>query len=109
MYSSSFRLTNRDIDLALEAGHLFLVFQPKIELATGQVLGAEAYVRWDHPDYGLMPPGLFLSFFERRERSVDLTSFVVAAAADTMVTWRARGQYWPISINLSGHDLNEPT
>jgi EAL domain-containing protein (putative c-di-GMP-specific phosphodiesterase class I) len=109
MYSSSFRLTNRDIDLALEAGHLFLVFQPKIELATGQVLGAEAYVRWDHPDYGLMPPGLFLSFFERRERSVDLTSFVVAAAADAMVTWRARGQYWPISINLSGHDLNEPT
>lgn len=109
MYSSSFRLTNRDIDLALEAGHLFLVFQPKIELTTGQVLGAEAYVRWDHPDYGLMPPGLFLSFFERRERSVDLTSFVVAAAADAMVTWRARGQHWPISINLSGNDLNEPT
>ncbi len=109
MYNSSFRLTNRDIDLALEAGHLFLVFQPKIELATGRVLAAEAYVRWDHPDYGLMPPGLFLSFFERRERSVDLTRFVVAAAADAMVHWHAHGQHWPVSINLSAHDLSDPT
>ena len=109
MYSSSFRLTNRDIDLALEAGHLFLVFQPKIDLATGQVLAAEAYVRWDHPDYGLMPPGLFLSFFERRERSVDLTRFVVGAAADAMVHWHAHGQHWPVSINLSGSDLLDPT
>lgn len=109
MYNSSFRLTNRDIDLAIEARHLFLVFQPKIELATGRVLAAEAYVRWDHPDYGLMPPGLFLSFFERRERSVDLTRFVVAEAADAMVHWHAHGQHWPVSVNLSANDLNDPT
>ncbi|MGV8997928.1 MAG: EAL domain-containing protein [Parvibaculaceae bacterium] len=109
MYSSSFRLTNRDIDLALEARHLFLVFQPKIDLATGRVLAAEAYVRWDHPDYGLMPPGLFLSFFERRERSVDLTRYVVETAADAMVHWHAHGQHWPVSINLSGSDLLDQT
>lgn len=108
MYSSSFRLTNRDIDLALEARHLFLVFQPKIELSTGRTLGAEAYVRWNHPDYGLMPPGLFLSFFEQRGRSVDLTCFVVAAAADAIATWREQGQTWPVSINLSGSDLTDP-
>ncbi|HEX7776439.1 MAG TPA: EAL domain-containing protein [Parvibaculum sp.] len=108
MYSSSFRLTNRDIDLALEAQHLFLVFQPKIELGTGRTLGAEAYVRWNHPDYGLMPPGLFLSFFEQRGRSVDLTCFVAAAAADAMIHWRVRGQSWPVSINLSGSDLTDP-
>lgn len=109
MYSSSFRLTNRDIDLALEAGHLFLIYQPKIELATGRTIGAEAYVRWEHPDYGLMPPGLFLSFFERRERSVDLTRFVIGKAADTMLLWHSRHQFWPISINLSGADLSDPT
>lgn len=109
MYSSSFRLTNRDIDLAFEAGHLHLVYQPKIALATGRVLGAEAYVRWLHPDYGLMPPGLFLSFFERRERSGDLTRFVAATAADAMLDWRMRGQAWPVSINLAGSDLTDPT
>ena len=108
MYSSSFRLTNRDIDLALEARHLFLVFQPKIELGSGRTLGAEAYVRWNHPDYGLMPPGLFLSFFEQRGRSVDLTCFVVAAAADAMTHWREHGQSWPVSVNLSGSDLTDP-
>lgn len=108
MYSSSFRLTNRDIDLAFEAGHLHLVFQPKIALATGRVLGAEAYVRWQHPEYGLMPPGLFLSFFDRRERSGDLARFVAGAAADTILEWRGRGQSWPVSINLSGSDLADP-
>jgi EAL domain-containing protein (putative c-di-GMP-specific phosphodiesterase class I) len=50
MYSSSFRLTNRDIDLAFEANRMFLVCQPKLCLATGGMLGAEAYIRWNHPD-----------------------------------------------------------
>ncbi|HUD52316.1 EAL domain-containing protein, partial [Parvibaculum sp.] len=109
MYSSSFRLTNRDIDLAFEARHLHLVLQPKIELASGRVLGAEAYVRWLHPDYGLMPPGLFLSFFDRHGRSGELTRFVAGAAAETMESWRLKGQNWPISINISGSDLTDPT
>ena len=105
MYSSSFRLTNRDIDLAFEASRLFLVCQPKLCLATGEALGTEAYIRWDHPDYGLLPPGLFLSFFERRERSGELTRFVARAAAETMARWRPAGLAWPISINLGAPDL----
>lgn len=105
MYSSSFRLTNRDVDLAFEAGHLFIVCQPKISLATGEALGAEAYVRWNHPDYGLLPPGLFLSFFERRERSGELTRYVASAAADALAQWRGAGRDWPLSINLGAPDL----
>jgi len=105
MYSSSFRLTNRDIDLAFDAKHLFLVCQPKLCLATGEVLGAEAYIRWKHPDYGLLPPGLFLSFFERRERSGELTHFVARAAAETISEWQQAGQHWPLSINLGPPDL----
>lgn len=105
MYSSSFRLTNRDIDLAFEAGHLFLVCQPKLSLAEGAVLGAEAYVRWNHPDYGLLPPGLFLSFFEQRERSGELTRFVARAAAGLLGEWNRAGKAWPISINLGAADL----
>lgn len=105
MYSSSFRLTNRDIDLAFDAKHLFLVCQPKLCLATGEVLGAEAYIRWEHPDYGLLPPGLFLSFFERRERSGELTRFVARAAAETLSEWQQNGQHWPLSINLGPPDL----
>ena len=107
MYSSSFRLTNRDIDLAFEARHLFLVFQPRISLVDGTILGAEAYVRWTHPEYGLLPPGLFLSFFERRERAGELTRYVAARAAETLTLWQEKGQNWPISINLSASDVND--
>ena len=107
MYSSSFRLTNRDIDLAFEAQHLFLVFQPRISLVDGTILGAEAYVRWTHPEYGLLPPGLFLSFFDRRERAGELTRYVAARAAETLVFWQGKGQDWPISINLSASDVND--
>ncbi len=107
MYSSSFRLTNRDIDLAFEARHLFLVFQPRISLVDGTILGAEAYVRWTHPEYGLLPPGLFLSFFERRERAGELTRYVAERAAETLVFWQEKGQDWPISINLSASDVND--
>ncbi|MEP2830768.1 EAL domain-containing protein [Parvibaculum sp.] len=105
MYSSSFRLTNRDIDLAFEAGHLFIVCQPKLSLAEDGVLGAEAYVRWNHPDYGLLPPGLFLSFFEQRERAGELTRFVARAAADLLVDWASADRHWPLSINLGASDL----
>lgn len=105
MYSSSFRLTNRDIDLAFEADRMFLVCQPKLCLATGGMLGAEAYIRWNHPDYGLLPPGLFLSFIERRERSGELTRFVTRAAAETLVRWQEAGLAWPLSINLGASDL----
>ncbi|ABS64307.1 diguanylate phosphodiesterase [Parvibaculum lavamentivorans DS-1] len=105
MYSSSFRLTNRDIDLAFEAAHLFIVCQPKIALATGEAIGAEAYVRWNHPDYGLLPPGLFLSFFERRERAGELTRYVASAAADTLAERQGAGRDWPLSINLGAPDL----
>lgn len=109
MYSSSFRLTNRDIDLAFEARHLFLVCQPKIALATGEGLGAEAYIRWNHPDYGLLPPGLFLSFFERRERAGELTRYVASAAAEILSEWTATEDAgksaWPLSINLGAADL----
>ncbi|MBO6634610.1 EAL domain-containing protein [Parvibaculum sp.] len=105
MYSSSFRLTNRDIDLAFEANRMFLVCQPKLCLATGGMLGAEAYIRWNHPDYGLLPPGLFLSFIERRERSGELTRFVARAAAETLVRCQQAGDTWPLSINLGAPDL----
>ncbi|WP_421861353.1 EAL domain-containing protein [Parvibaculum sp.] len=105
MYSSSFRLTNRDIDLAFEAGHLFIVCQPKLSLAEDGVLGAEAYVRWNHPDYGLLPPGLFLSFFEQRERAGELTRFVARAAANLLVDWASADRHWPLSINLGASDL----
>ena len=108
MYSSSFRLTNRDIDLAFEARHLFLVFQPRISLGDATIMGAEAYVRWTHPEYGLLPPGLFLSFFERRERAGELTRYVVERAAETLAFWQEKGQNWPVSINLSASDVNDP-
>ena len=66
MLNHSFRLTASDIDRAFEAGHFFALFQPKISVATREIIGVESFVRWRHPSFGLMPPGLFLAFIEQQ-------------------------------------------
>ena len=59
MSDRSFRLAPSDIDQAFQRNEFCVVFQPKVDLATQRVTGAEVFVRWQHPQYGLLPPGLF--------------------------------------------------
>jgi EAL domain-containing protein (putative c-di-GMP-specific phosphodiesterase class I) len=63
--------------------------------------GAEVFVRWQHPQYGLLPPGLFLDFIEAHGRMPDLTGFVFHAALDGARRWKAQGKDWAVSINVA--------
>ena len=94
MNDRSFRLAPTDIDQAFERNEFSLVFQPKVDLATSRMTGAEAFIRWQHPQYGLLPPGLFLDFVEAQGRMADLTGYVFktafTAAAGIITTPRCR-------------------
>lgn len=101
MSDRSFRLAASDIDQAFERREFLLVFQPKVDLATSRMSGAEAFIRWQHPQYGLLPPGLFLDFIEAEGRMPDLTSFVFQTAFAAAQKWTAQGRDWTVSINAA--------
>lgn len=80
-------------------------FQPKIDLATGQVTGAEALARWRHPQQGIVAPNNFIHALEQADRIDDLTWVMLAKAAAFCRTWRATGTDAKVSVNLSPRSL----
>jgi diguanylate cyclase (GGDEF)-like protein len=101
-----------DLQAAIEQEQLILHYQPKIDLATGAVTGAEALVRWEHPRLGLVPPGEFISLAEHTELMGPLTAYVLQRALSQCVEWRAQGLVPSVAVNASArnfHDLSFPT
>jgi EAL domain-containing protein (putative c-di-GMP-specific phosphodiesterase class I) len=108
MSDKSFRLAPSDIDMAFERNEFRIVFQPKVDLASERITGAEVFVRWQHPQYGLLPPGLFLDFIEAQGRMADMTGFVFHAALEGAKKWKALGHDWAVSINVSPGTVTAP-
>ncbi|WP_439440986.1 putative bifunctional diguanylate cyclase/phosphodiesterase [Roseateles sp. DB2] len=90
---------------AVEGGQLRLFLQPKVDLRSGQVISAEALVRWEHPQRGLVPPMQFIPFAEQTGFIRQLSAWVVAASARAWRLAHERGQVLRISVNLSTRDL----
>jgi diguanylate cyclase len=90
---------------ALEHDELVLHYQPKVELATGQICGVEALVRWQHPQRGLLPPGEFLPAAEQSNLIDPLTAWVLRRALTDSASWAALGIPWPVAVNVSARNL----
>ena len=92
-------LTSRD--------QLRLVYQPRVDLATGRLLGVEALLRWRHPDLGDVPPAEFVPLIERTALVRPMTDWVVAAALQQSLAWSRSGLDIRVSINASARNLDE--
>ncbi len=90
---------------ALERKELVLHFQPQIAVRSGVVSGAEALVRWQHPERGLLQPGAFVPFVERTGASRQLSDYVLAEAAAQLRSWHERGFDLGMAVNLTMFDL----
>ena len=91
-----------DMRLALRQGDFRLHFQPKVELKTGRVVGAEALLRWTHPTRGVIPPAHFIPLAERSGLIVELGAWVLQEACRQARTWREAG--WGdfcVAVNVS--------
>jgi diguanylate cyclase (GGDEF)-like protein len=97
-----------DLRRAIENEELRLVFQPKIDIRTGHVAGAEALVRWQHPERGPVPPGDFIPFAEETGFIKSVTRWVIEAAARQCGRWSALGMSLKLVINISRKDLLDP-
>jgi diguanylate cyclase (GGDEF)-like protein len=90
---------------ALENDEFLLVYQPQFELNTGKVIGAEALIRWDNPELGLLSPGAFLGIAEQTGLIVDLDNWVLARVFKEMCQWQKMGiafEGLTFSVNFSG-------
>jgi diguanylate cyclase (GGDEF)-like protein len=92
---------------ALKQNELRLWLQPKVNLKTGRVCGAECLVRWQHPERGLVPPVQFIPFAEETGFIHELSLWVMNAATQAAGSLGAQGLP-RLSINLSAHDLMKP-
>jgi len=90
---------------ALQHNELRLFIQPKLHLLDGSLVGAEALVRWQHPERGLVPPLEFIPFAEETGFIHELSLWVVEEAARLLARWHGPGLLPRLSINLSVHDL----
>lgn len=96
-----------DLRRAIEHDELVLHFQPKVDLRTGQACGAEALVRWQHPERGLIPPDTFIPLAEHAGLIKPLTRWVLAASLRQCREWLASGWDLPVAVNASVQDLRD--
>ncbi|MCK9373782.1 MAG: EAL domain-containing protein [Sulfuricurvum sp.] len=92
---------------ALENNEFILYYQPKVNMRTGAVIGVEALIRWQHPEKGILPPGLFLPIIENHRLAIDLGEWVINAALEQIERWHQEGFDIRVSVNISANQLQE--
>jgi diguanylate cyclase (GGDEF)-like protein len=98
-----------DLRRALDQGEFVTHFQPKVDLASNRVCGAEALVRWNHSRRGAIPPDVFVGIAEQTGFIVPLTMHVIDQAVRACGEWRRHGARLTVAVNMSARVLMEPT
>ena len=95
-------LLRAQLNNAVRSGELVLHYQPKIDLGSGVIVGAEALVRWQHPERGLLGPDAFIPFAEKTGLIIPLGEWVLDQACAQAAAWKALGlPLQSVSINIS--------
>jgi diguanylate cyclase len=94
---------------AIDTGQLVLHYQPKVDTHSGQVLGVEALVRWQHPTHGLVPPADFIPLAERTGLITPLTHHVLNTALGQCRAWQQAGHELSVAVNISARRMLDLT
>jgi diguanylate cyclase (GGDEF)-like protein len=97
-----------DLHRAIERDELSLYCQPKVEIASRRVCGAEALVRWQHPRHGMISTTEFIRLAEQAGTITPLTHWMLDAAFSQAYAWHEAGLEQALAVNLSAHDLYDP-
>jgi diguanylate cyclase (GGDEF)-like protein/PAS domain S-box-containing protein len=96
------------IHKALDNNEFSLVYQPQVNLRSGEIVGIEALLRWNHPEHGTVPPSEFIGFAEESGLIVDIGNWVIKSACKELSRWRKAGlPEIRVSINISTRQLME--
>lgn len=112
VYSSAMEAQQRrrlqlrlEIRSAIAAGEFRLLYQPQINLREKRLKGAEALIRWQHPQLGLLTPNVFLQIAEESALIIDMGNWVIDEACRQVAIWKSRGLSLIVSVNLSSRQL----
>ncbi|MDF3872853.1 putative bifunctional diguanylate cyclase/phosphodiesterase [Pseudomonas putida] len=97
-----------DLRQAIAQDGLSLYCQPKVHIGSARLCGAEALIRWEHPNLGMVSPGEFVTLAEYSGLITPLTQWVLEAAFRHRHAWHEAGLDVPLAVNLSAHDLLDP-
>ncbi len=100
--------TEKSLTEAVERGEFALVFQPQISLVTGELAGAEALLRWNHPRDGLRLPSTFIPIAERTGVIADIGDWVLTEVAAVLSVWQRGGYDGRLSFNISPRQVDRP-
>jgi EAL domain-containing protein (putative c-di-GMP-specific phosphodiesterase class I) len=106
-YSPSRLALIGELRRAIEQDELLLYYQPQVNLATGQLDGVEALVRWQHPQRGVVPPDEFIPLAEHTGLIAPLSRWVLAEALRQCRSWRDAGLEMRVAVNLSARLLHD--
>jgi diguanylate cyclase (GGDEF)-like protein/PAS domain S-box-containing protein len=90
---------------AMEEHEFELYYQPKVNMREGRVVGAEALIRWNHPERGVVPPIEFLPLIESDDLIKEIGDWVIESALTQMDTWEDQGLSLSVSVNVAGRQL----
>ena len=97
-----------EVRQGLAQGEMRLYYQPKIWLTSGEVVGFEALIRWQHPQRGLVPPGQFIPLLEQHPLAIQLGDWVIETALAQLSQWNAEGLRTCLSVNIESLQLQDP-
>ena len=95
----------RDLPTALQQNQLFVVYQPKVELAQQNCSSAEALIRWIHPELGFVPPDEFIKLAEHSGNIALVTQWMLSTVVAQLALWYQQGKHIKVAVNLSANDL----
>jgi diguanylate cyclase (GGDEF)-like protein/PAS domain S-box-containing protein len=96
-----------NIRRAMNENELVLYYQPQVNMRSGEVVGVEALVRWNHPERGLVSPAVFLPVIEDHDLAIELGEWVLDSALSQLAIWRAAGLAISVSVNVGARQLQE--
>ena len=100
--------TEKDLKTAIECNEFELFYQPQVDLANGNLKGAEALIRWRHPEKGFLSPAQFVPIMNRSVLANDVGGWVLASACKQGAAWNRAGHPVRVAVNLSPSQIQSP-